>query len=112
MAGAPVEAGRGRAGHVGALAAGPGVARAALAAVRAGQVDAGAPVLAQPRRGALVHVRLAPLARVARRAGAGELISRHGAGTSVGTRLGCAGIDPLAFLSFRRARQINKKLFL
>lgn len=99
VAGAPVEAGRGRAGHVEALAAGPGVARAALAAVGARQVDTGAPVLAQPRRGTLVHVRLTPLARVARQAGAGELISRHGACTSIGTRLGCAGINPLAFLS-------------
>lgn len=112
VAGAPVHAGGRGAGHVGALAAVARVAQPALAAVGAGQVDTGATVLAQAWRGTFVHVCLAPLASVARRAGAGELISRHSACTSIGTRLRCAGINPLAFLSFRKSRQIDKKLFL
>lgn len=99
VAGAPVHAGGRGAGHVGALAAVARVAQPALAAVGAGQVDTGATVLAQPWCGTFVHVCLAPLASVARRAGAGELISRHSACTSIGTRLRCAGINPLAFLS-------------
>lgn len=98
VAGAPVHAGGRGAGHVDALAAVPGVAGLALAPVGAGQVDTGATVLAQPRRGTFVHVYLTLLAAVASQAGAGELISRHGACTPVGTRLRSAGINPLAFL--------------
>lgn len=112
VAGAPVHAGGRGAGHVHALAAVPGVARLALAPVGAGQVDTGATVLAQPRHGTLIHIFLTLLPSVASQAGAGELISRHTAGASVGTRLRRAGINPLAFLSFRKSRQINKKLFL
>lgn len=99
VAGAPVHAGGRGAGHVDALAALARVARLAVAAVGAGQVDAGAAVLAQRWHGTFVHVCLTPLASVACQAAAGELISRHSACTSVGTRLRCAGIDPLAFLS-------------
>lgn len=101
VAGAPVQAGWRGAGHVDALAAVPRVARLALAPVGAGQVDTGATMLAQSWRGALVHVYLTLLTSVASQAGARELISRHSACTSVGTRLRCAGINPLAFLSFR-----------
>lgn len=108
VAGAPVHAGGRGAGHVDALAAMPCVPRLALAPVGAGQVDTGATVLAQARCGTFIHIYLTLLASVASQAGAGELISRHGACTPVGTRLRRAGIDPLAFLSFRKSRQINK----
>lgn len=112
MAGAPVHAGWRGAGHVHALAAVSCVARLALAPVGTGQIDTGPTVLAQAWRGTFIHIYLTLLASVASQAGAGELISRHSACTSIGTRLRCTGINPLTFLSCRKSRQSNKMLFL
>lgn len=100
-AGASVDAGGRGAGHVGALAVLAREARGALALVGAGQVDAGAAVLALSRGLALVDVGLALLPREAGEAPAGELVGHGGAGASVCTGLGQAGVSPLAQLPWR-----------
>lgn len=64
--------------------------------------------------GTFIHIYLTLLASVARQTDAGELISRYSTCTSIGTRLRCTGINPLAILSCRikTEQSINKKLFL
>lgn len=49
--------------------------------------------------GTFIHIYLTLLASVARQTDAGELISRYSTCTSIGTRLRCTGINPLAILS-------------
>jgi len=71
-------------------------------------------MLTKARRRTFIHIYLTLLASVASQTDAGELISRYSACTSIGTRLRCTGINPLAILSCRikTDHSISKKLFL
>lgn len=87
--------------HIYALTAMPCIAWLALASVWTGQIDTGPTVLTKAWCGTFIHIYLTLLASVARQTDAGELISRYSTCTSVGTRLRCTGINPLAILSCR-----------
>lgn len=92
-AGPPVAAGRGGAGHGGALTQGPREAPWALAVEGPWSVEAGATMAAGPAHPALVHVASAAAALVAGRAGADEAaVGGHGAAGTVGTRAAEAGV--------------------
>lgn len=71
-------------------------------------------MLTKARCGTFIHIYLTLMASVARQTGAGELISRHSTCASIGTRLRCTGINPLAILScrIRQSTILIKKLFL
>lgn len=73
----------------------------ALALVGAGQVDAGATMLALSWNVTLIDVGLALLSREACEASAGELVGHGGTGASVRTGLGQAGVGPLTQLPWR-----------
>lgn len=100
-AGASIGTGGGGAGHVEAFAVLAREALGALALIGAGQVDAGATMLALSWNITLVDVGLTLLSREACEALAGELVGRGGTGTSVCTGVGQAGVSPLAKLPWR-----------
>ena len=100
--------------HIYALTAMPCIAWLALASVWTRQIDTGPTVLTKTWCGTFIHIYLTLLASVARQTDTGELISGYSTCTSIGTRLRCTGINPLAVLSCRIKTEhaINKKLFL
>lgn len=101
-AGAPVDTGGGRTRHVGTVAVLACEALGALALIGTREVEAGAPVLALPWNVTLIDVSLTFLPREACEACAGELVGHSGAGTSICTGVGQAGISPLAQFTYRK----------
>lgn len=113
MTSSSIHTGRWWTRHIHALAAMPCIAWLALTSVRTGQIDTSPTVLTKAWCGTFIHIYLTLLASVARQTDAGELISRYSTCTSIGTRLRCTGINPLAILSCRmRTEHSVKKLLL
>lgn len=97
-AGASIDTRRGCTGHIGTVTVLACEALGALASVGTRNVDAGATMLAASWSVTLIDIGFTLLSRDACRTSAGELAGHGGAGASICTGMGQAGICPLAQL--------------